>query len=119
MAGVLVFAEQRDGIFRNAAFEAVSVGRRLAGELNTELVVAIVGAGVGNVAASLGRYGADRVIVADAPHLARFSSDGYTTAVTNIARSFDPSVLLLSASVTGKALGSAVAARLETGLATD
>ena len=119
MAGVLVFAEQRDGTFRNAAFEAVSVGRRLADELNTELVAAVVGAGVRDMAASLGRYGVDRVIVADAPDLARFSSDGYTTAVADIARSFDPSVLLLSASVTGKALGPAVAARLETGLATD
>jgi electron transfer flavoprotein alpha subunit len=48
-----------------------------------------------------------------------FSSDGYTEALSAMARRAAPAVLLLPATTTGKALGPAVAARLDTGLATD
>ena len=119
MAGILVFAEQRGGVFRNTAYEIVSQGRALANELNTDLIAAVIGTEITEMAASLGRYGVDRVLAVDAPELKTHSSDGYTTALADIARAVQPSVLLLSATTTGKALGPAVAARLETGLATD
>lgn len=119
MAGILVFAEQRNGVFRNAAYEAVSEGRKLADGLNTDLIGAVIGSDVGDMAASLGRYGVNRVLVADTPELARFSSEGYTTALADMAAAVSPSALLLSASATGKALGPALAARLKTGMASD
>ncbi|MBI4552766.1 MAG: electron transfer flavoprotein subunit alpha/FixB family protein [Candidatus Latescibacteria bacterium] len=119
MAGVLAFAEQRDGVFRNAAFEVVSEGRKLANELGGEMVAAVIGSGVESPSASLGRYGADRVLVADEPVFQSYSTEGYAAALTGMIRVASPSIVLLSASAMGKVLGPAVAARLGTGLATD
>lgn len=119
MAGVLVYAEQRDGAFKNSAFEAMSVGHRLAKELDLTSTGAVIGADVEGMSASLGKYGADRVIVADSPELANFTSEGYTAALADIGRLVDPSIILLSASVSGKALGPALASSLDTGLAAD
>ena len=119
MAGILVYAEQTDGSFRNAALEAISEGRRLANTLKADLVVAMIGSGVTGAAGALGRYGADRVVVVDSPVLARFSSEGYTTALTAISQKVNPSIILLAATAAGKAFAPAVAARMETGLAAD
>lgn len=116
---IVVFAEQREGVFRNAAFEAASEGRRIADAMQTELVGAVIGAGVTETASTLGRYGVDRVLVADAPALKAYSNEGYTAALAGIVRAVDAGVVLMTASVTGKALAPAVAARLETGVATD
>lgn len=119
MAGILVYAEQIDGSFRNAALEAMSEGRRLANSLNTDLIAAVIGSDVAATAGVLGRYGADRILVVDSPTVARYSSEGYTTALTEIALRINPSVILLAATAAGKAFAPAVAARMESGLAAD
>ncbi|MBT5875171.1 MAG: electron transfer flavoprotein subunit alpha/FixB family protein [Candidatus Latescibacteria bacterium] len=119
MAGVLVYTEQRDGEFKNSAFEAMSLGHRLAKELDITLTGAVIGNNVEDMSTLLGKYGADRVIVADSPALADYTSEGYTAALSDIARTVEPSIILLSASVSGKALGPALAAALDSGLAAD
>jgi electron transfer flavoprotein alpha subunit len=119
MGSILVFAEQRDGIFRQAACEALGQGRRLADAMGVDLVAGVIGSEVMERAPLSGAWGADRVLVADAPELALFSSDGYVPALAAMARIVDASTVLLAASTTGKALGPALAARLGAGLASD
>ena len=67
MAGVLVYAEHRDGKFTNSAIEAVSVGYRIAQEMSTDLTAAVVGKDVSGMAPTLGAYGVTRALVVDAP----------------------------------------------------
>ncbi|MBM3265004.1 MAG: electron transfer flavoprotein subunit alpha/FixB family protein, partial [candidate division Zixibacteria bacterium] len=105
MPGILVFVEQRDGVFRNSGLEAMSEGRRLADAMGVCLVGAVVGHGLGALPASLGRYGADRVLVADTPELAQYSSDGHIAALDAMTQTIAPSIILLAATVTGRALG--------------
>jgi len=116
---VLVFAEQRNGTFRGSTFEAVCEGKRIAGRLGTDVVVAILGAGLGNVADALKGYGADRVVVADNELLAQYSTEGYAHVLADIARDLNPSVILLSATAMGKDLAPRVAVHLDTGLMTE
>src|SRR5919108_103664 len=58
---VLVFAESSGGVFRKAAYEAVTEGRRLADLLKAEEHALAIGSGIKENAKELGRYGADQV----------------------------------------------------------
>jgi electron transfer flavoprotein alpha subunit len=117
--GVLVVAEQIDGVFRKIAYEAVSEGRRLADALGESLTGVVLGSGVEAIAAELGKYGADRILVADDPALGDYTTDAYTNALFDLVKKNDPKVLLIGASSRGKDLSARLAARLDTGLAMD
>ena len=63
--GVFAITEQRDGAFRKVSYEVVSEGRRIADGLGSDLTAAVLGSGVEGIAAELGKYGADKVVLAD------------------------------------------------------
>ncbi|MDY6951635.1 MAG: electron transfer flavoprotein subunit alpha/FixB family protein [Thermodesulfobacteriota bacterium] len=117
--GVLVVAEQVDGTFRKIAYEAVSEGRRLADALGESLTGVVLGSGIEAIVPELGKYGTDKVLVADDPALADYTTDAYANVVCDIVKACDPKVLLLGASMGGKDLSARVAALLDTGLAMD
>jgi electron transfer flavoprotein alpha subunit len=115
--GVLVFAEQVDGGFKKSGLEAVCEGRRLADALGEPLCAMILGSGVGDLAAELGTYGAEKVLVADDATLADFATDAYTQTLFQVIQEQGPRVVLAAATVTGKELFARLAAKLDTGLA--
>lgn len=117
--GVMVFAEQRGGSLRKVALEGVCAGRELADQLGTELCAVLVGDGVEGLADQLGRYGADRVYVAQGEALAQYTTEAYARVLSSLAREHEPSVLLLAGTSLGRDLAPRVAARLQTGLAAD
>lgn len=116
---VLAIAEHRDGKFRKVTYEALSEGRRIADRMGTDLVVLVMGSGVETAAAGLGKFGADKIIVADHPSLAEYLTDTATTVVTGVIAAADPQVVILGASTQGKDLAARLAARLNAGLAMD
>ncbi len=116
---VLAIAEHRDGKFRKVTYEALSEGRRIADRMGTDLAVLVMGSGVETAAAGLGKFGADKIIVADHPSLAEYLTDTATTVVTGVIAAADPQVVILGASTQGKDLAARLAARLNAGLAMD
>ena len=66
---VWVFCEQRQGQMMSTSYELSSEGRKLADELGVKLCGLLVGDNVGDLAESIGGYGADEVIVCDHPLL--------------------------------------------------
>jgi electron transfer flavoprotein alpha subunit len=117
--GVFAITEQRDGAFRKVSYEVVSEGRRIADGLGGDLTAAVLGSGVEGIAAELGKYGADKVVVADDAALAEYTTDAYTNVLADAIRAADPAVIIVGASVQGKDLAPRLAARLEAGLAMD
>ena len=117
--GVFAITEQRDGAFRKVSYEVVSEGRRIADSLGGDLTAAVLGSGVEGIAAELGKYGADKVVVADDAALAEYTTDAYTNVLADAIRAADPAVIIVGASVQGKDLAPRLAARLEAGLAMD
>jgi electron transfer flavoprotein alpha subunit len=115
--GILAVTECLDKTFRKSSYEVVSEGRRLADRANTTLTAVVIGSGVLVVAAELKHYGADRVLVGDAPELADFDSDRFTLILNGIVTARQPRVILFSASVGGKQLSTRLAAKLDAGLA--
>jgi electron transfer flavoprotein alpha subunit len=116
---VLIFAEQRGGNFRKAAFEAVSEGKRLATALGVEAVAVVVGSGMKDIAGSLGQYGADRVLVADHADFKSYAGAAYAKAVIAAAKAANAQAVIMSATSMGKDLSAQVAGGLETSVAQD
>jgi electron transfer flavoprotein alpha subunit len=117
--GVLVICEQRDGAIRKISYEAVSEGRRQADGLNTDLTALVLGSGVVEMAADLEKYGPDKILVADDPNLANYSTDSYLSVCTHAIKNQDPMVIITGASSQGKDLSARLAARLDAGLVMD
>lgn len=115
--GIFVITEQHDGAFRKVTFETVSEGRRLADGLNTDLTAVVMGSGVENITGELEKYGADKILMADDPVLAEYTTDAYTNVLANIIKPLDPELIIIGASTQGKDLSARLAARLDAGMA--
>ena len=63
--GILVFAEQREGVLQNVGLELIGKGKELAKSLNEKVAVVLLGYNIQNLAKDLVAYGADEVIVVD------------------------------------------------------
>ena len=115
--GIWIVAEQREGELRKISYELVSEGRRLADQLNQPLTAILLGSKIKEKAKELGKYGADKVIVADDERLATYTTDAYVTVIAQLAQAHEPAILLLGASFQGKDLSGRLAARLGVGVA--
>jgi electron transfer flavoprotein alpha subunit len=115
--GVFVITEQIDGEFRKVSYEAVSEGRRLADGLSTDVIAAVLGSGIEGIAAELGKYGADKVMVADDGALTDYTTDAYTNVLANLIKTHDPALIIMGATMQGKDLAGRLAARLDAGVA--
>ena len=117
--GVFIVAEQRDGALRKVSFELASTARKLADQLGEEVGAILCGSGVEGLAAELGKYGVDKVFVADNAALEPYTTGAHATVVAAVAKENDAAILLLGASAQGKDLAAALVGKLATGLATD
>lgn len=117
--GVWVFAEQREGMLQKVSLEILGEGRKLADKLGTKLTALVLGDNIGGLANTLGAHGADEVLVIDNPLLKNYTTDGYTTAICEVASQRKPGILFIGATFIGRDLGPRVAARLSTGLTAD
>jgi electron transfer flavoprotein alpha subunit len=117
--GVWIVAEQREGAFRKISFELASAARKLADELGEEVCAVLVGSGVEGIAGELGKYGVDKVYVADNAIFEPYTTDAHAIAVAKIVKEKEAAILLLGASAQGKDLASRLVGKLATGLATD
>lgn len=110
---VLVFAENIEGQYKKATFEAVNYGKKTAEKIGGKVVVYTTGKADH---AQLGTYGADVILVDTDSRMKVLDSGAYAKAMAKAVAEYDISVVVFSHSSTGKALASRVAARLEAGL---
>jgi electron transfer flavoprotein alpha subunit len=115
MAGILVFVEQRGGEVRKASLQAVSEAKRHGGPVSAVLA----GSGVGDAAAGLGAWGADKVYVADDANLGLYSAEGYTEAVVKAVEQEQPNAVFFAGTAMGRDLAPRVAASLGVGAIAD
>ncbi len=115
---VLVFAEQREGKLAPVSYELLGAGRRLADELGTGLLAALLGADESE-AMELVKWGADKVLLCSDPVLEKFNDDVYSEVLAKIINEYKPSIVLAGATPIGRSFIPRVAARLRTGLTAD
>ncbi|HEV7942253.1 MAG TPA: electron transfer flavoprotein subunit alpha/FixB family protein [Solirubrobacteraceae bacterium] len=115
MANILVYALHYNGAINKNSLGAVSEGAKLAAELGGEAHAILVGEDVPqDLAASLGRYGASKVLVAEGPEgLAQPVIDAMGKAITDGGYSY----AIFGGGLLGFEIGAGLAARLGAGVA--
>ena len=115
MANILVYALHYDGAINKNSLGAVSEGARLAAELGGEAHAIMLGEGVAeDLAASLGGYGAKKVLVAEGPEgLAQPLVDAMGKAIADGGYGY----ALFGGGLLGFEIGAGLAARLGAGVA--
>jgi electron transfer flavoprotein alpha subunit len=114
MANILVYALHYDGAINKNSLGAVSEGARLASELGGEAHAILLGENVPtDLAASLGKYGAKKALVAEGPEgLAQPLVDAMAAAITEGGYSY----ALFGGGLLGFEIGAGLAARLGAGV---
>jgi electron transfer flavoprotein alpha subunit len=115
MANILVYALHYEGAINKNSLGAVSEGAKLAAELGGEAHAILVGEGVTqDLAASLGNYGAKKVLVAEGPEgLAQPVVDAMGAAISGGNYKY----ALFGGGLLGFEIGAGLAARLSAGVA--
>lgn len=107
--GVAVFAENDNGVFKKASFEAISYAKDLAEKLNSKCVAIAFNA---DDASELGKYGADEVINISGDIFKQFNAQAYSKAVAHAMDGSGCNNLVVAQTYTGKLIGPMVAVKI-------
>jgi electron transfer flavoprotein alpha subunit len=111
---ILVFAEQNNGIFKKATFEAIHYASKIAQSVGTNVCAVVLGEAAN--LSLLGNYGAQKVIhIADA-RLNNLEAKAYSKAISTIATQENAQYIIFSNNNTSKAVAPRVAARIKAGI---
>ena len=94
MSGVLVVLEQRDSTWNRMSFEALTAGQQLAATLGVPCSAAVIGSGIGPLAAELAGKQLEKVFAVDHALLAEYTSDGYVLALEQLVKQITPAYVL-------------------------
>ncbi|WP_406288344.1 electron transfer flavoprotein subunit alpha/FixB family protein [Embleya sp. NBC_00896] len=114
MAEILVLVDHADGAVRKPTLELLTLARRLG-----EPSAVFLGKGADGATETLGKYGAQKVYVVDAPEVGDYLVAPAVDALTQIAGGIEPGAILVASSADGREIAARVAVRLESGLITD
>lgn len=116
---VWIIAEQKEGKLKKISFELLGIGGKLTEKTGGSLSALLLGHGMDNLTEELDGYGAGKIFVCDSEALKNYSNEGYTKAIVDLVKAHNPAILLGPATALGRDLFPRVAARLQTGLASD
>jgi electron transfer flavoprotein alpha subunit len=102
-----------------ASLELLARGRTLSGKLGGRNIALVVGDGVEGVAQTLGRHGAEHVVLVDSPELGEYHAEVWAAAVRQVLEAHRPHVLLIPATAKGRDWGPRAAGELELGMTAD
>ena len=118
MPGVLVFCETDDKGLRSASLPALTAGAALAKHHGGTLAAVVIGSGIGAAAAEAAQYAA-RVLAYDDAKLAAPLAETWAPQLADAVKRVGASVLMGTASSTGKDILPRAAALLGAGMASD
>ena len=114
---VLVVVERRDGSLRNVSFEVLAAAQQMTN--GGEITAVVFGQGASDEPQQLAQYGADNVHIVTNEELNTYSTDAFSQALTEVANTIKPDVILIGHTAMGRDLAPRVAARLNLGLISD
>ncbi|MBN1954237.1 MAG: electron transfer flavoprotein subunit alpha/FixB family protein [Anaerolineae bacterium] len=116
---VWVFIEQEEGTITDVSLELLSKGRSLGDELGGRVCALLLGHRIDHLAQTAIHQGADVVLLADHPELARYRTLPYARVATDLVRERQPAIFLLGATPTGRDLAPRIASAVRAGLTAD
>jgi electron transfer flavoprotein alpha subunit len=116
---LLVFAEQREGVFKKSAFETLSAANKISKELNSGVLTVVIGNRIEELSKELKKYGAEKIVLVENPKLEKYSTSVYAKIIANIVEKENCDIVFLPATSMGKDLAPRLSAKLSAALATD
>jgi len=113
---VLVYTENWDGKFKKLSYELVSYATGVAKMLSTTVTAVSMGSVDDSELHKLGNYGADKIISVKNDQLKFFDSQAYASVISEIARTENASVIIISNNNSGKAIAPRLSVRLKAGV---
>lgn len=114
---VLVLGEVREGSLRNVSFEAIAAAKTVSG--GGEVVGVLLTDAPGSLGEELLKYGADRVVTVEHPHLKQYTPDGFGQAFMAVIDQEQPEAIVFGHTALGKDLSPKIASKLQAGLISD
>jgi electron transfer flavoprotein alpha subunit len=116
---VWVFIEQNESKIVPVSLELLTKARELAGELGGRVVALLAGNRLDGLPEEAVHYGADLVLLADHPELARYRTMPYARIAIDLVRERQPYIFLLGATAVGRDLAPRIASAVSAGLTAD
>jgi len=113
---VLVFAESSEGKYKKVALEAISYGRALAKEMQTNLVTLTAFA---DDTSELSKYGAEKIIVSKSDSLKTADASVWADYIAQAAKQEGAEVVILGSSANDVYVAPLVAVKLDAGYASN
>ena len=117
--GCWVFVEQNHGKPARVSLELLGKGKELAQKLGVDLTAVVLGDALGSLPQELVAYGAERVLVAEAPVLKEYRTELYADVVAGAVLERKPEVLIVGATPIGRDLAPRLSFRLNAGCTAD
>ena len=117
--GVLVFVEQREGVLKSTAFEAVTLGNEIKSKIEGDLNAVLIGSDVAGIIPEISEQGLDKVYIANDEELKFYDGGGYAGIIAEAVNKADPAVIIIVASSMGKDIAPRLASALGAGVATE
>ena len=116
---IWVYIETEEGKPKAVGFELLSPGREIADKRECSLVAVVIGNGVEETGKQTIAYGADQVLLLDAPEYNIYNTDVFGEAMVGLIEKYQPEGILIGATNNGRDLGPCVSCRIKTGLTAD
>ena len=116
---IWVFGDYRNYFQNRVTLQLLARANDLAAQMNGQVCAVVFGHGVDEYVREYIAHGAQRVYVADHPLFAQYAIESYATTMVNLARAYQPEIILVGATCFGKDFAPRVAKRLRTGLTAD
>jgi electron transfer flavoprotein alpha subunit len=116
---IWVFGDYRNYYQNRVTLQLISKAVDLAGVIEAEVGVVVVGHDIDEWIMEYTAHGADRILAVSHPSLKSYSTETYLALVEGLTRQRDPDILLIGATDFGREFAPRLAKRLKTGLSAD
>ena len=113
---ILFLVEIADGKVKKASFEAASYASNYANSVGKEAVGLALGSIDDASLSTIGIYGAKKIIHANNAGFDNFDASAYAKAIAEVATQISADTIIISQTLTGKAVAPVVSARLKAGI---
>ncbi len=117
--GILVCGELANGKLASITTELLGCGRRLADDLQEDLICLLVGDTVGEAGKDALAFGADKVYTVEYSSLKEYEADSYMQVAEKLVKEVSPRAILMGQTFMGRDFAPRLAFRLGTSLCTD
>jgi electron transfer flavoprotein alpha subunit len=113
---VLFLVEVAGGKVKKASFEIASYAAKVASQLGTEAVGLALGSIEHAALGELGIYGATKILHSENKAFDNFDASAFAKAIADVATKVNADTIVISQTLTGKAVAPVVSARLKAGI---